>query len=106
MLRAIGIFLVATCPLSQLHAGQMSEPREASWIAVTLIRPHNIQRRSIILVQDEPYCPSGAGPCGGTCSEESGKQWTCPRNAIPCYQSASRCSCQTAVQCLPKPRVP
>jgi hypothetical protein len=105
MLRALQIVLAALL-ISEAHA-EGSVLQNFSWITTTVpkkITPKPPEKTSpVIKVQDDAYCENGVGPCGGQCSEESGKKWECAATEIPCFHM-SRCSCEAAAKCKPKKR--
>jgi hypothetical protein len=70
-------------------------------IAITLPKGNLPKKPAILLVQ-EPYCELGYGTCGGSCLQEDKKRWDCPAEALPCYHTGQRCTCEEADVCKPK----
>lgn len=95
-------FAVALQALLLLKAYAEEAP-PTPWPSVVAITPRTIAPKfpAIIRVQ-EPYCEYGVGVCGGACSEDGGKHWTCGAEELPCY-TLGHCKCEPAGVCKPSP---
>ncbi len=93
MWRTVKTVIVMTFLLSHAHAEDVIST--SPWSAAAAV-PGGLTS-GVIRVQ-EPFCEYGVGPCGGTCSEEGGKQWACAGGEMPCYQ-LGHCKCEVAAVC-------
>jgi hypothetical protein len=100
MLRVTQALILVMSLLSQVHAENTAPALSWNVIAIVPTRPMTKPPEAIPV--QEPYCEFGAGACGGMCSEESGKRWSCEPAAIPCYQRGQHCTCEVASMCWEK----